>query len=452
MAGLTAAITASREAKTSDCSIVVLEASSTWGGRVQSDVRPDGYTLDRGFAVFIEEYPLAKQLLDYKALKLGRFLPGALVKVENEAKLARVADPLRDPGDIFNALFAPVGTLADKIDVLPLVLHVRTTSVEEIFEEPERDTLTELKDRWGFSNEIIDKFFRPFLEGIYLAPLEEQSSRMFSFVFKMFSEGYATLPEGGIGAVAQQLATNALDSGITLRASMSVASIIVEDKGTFIVETSDCKTRIRAKSVVLATDGHVAQKIISKVDGFEFLTEAEEQPQRKVGCLYYGFEKTAPVEEPILILNGSPERGTETYPINNVCFPSVVSKGYAPEGSGLCSVTVLGNAMEIFHGKEEELDKAVRKQLSAWFPDVETHILNDWKLLNIYSIGNAQPGQLNGPAPANVNGGRECSSFRGSKLPPGLFVCGDHMATATLNGALESGVNAGKAAARVVTK
>jgi phytoene dehydrogenase-like protein len=452
VAGLTAAITASRDAIASNSKIVVLEASSTWGGRVQSDVRPDGYVLDRGFAVFIEEYPLAKQLLDYEALKLGRFLPGALVKIQDETRLARVADPLRDPGDIFNALLAPIGTLEDKIDVVPLVLHVKSKTLEELFEEPERDTLTELKERWGFSNQIIDSFFRPFLEGIYLAPLEEQSSRMFSFVFKMFSDGYATLPEGGIGAVAQQLATTALDSGVALRSEMPVSNIIAEDKGTFIVETKDGKTRIRSNSVILATDGHIAQRIMSKVDGFEFLKDATEQPQRKVGCLYYGFDKTSPVEEPVLILNGVADRGTETNPANNVCFPSIVSKGYAPEGSNLCSVTVLGKAMEIFHGREEELDEAVRKQLSTWFPDIAKDILNDWKLLNIYSITNAQPGQFNGPAPANVNGGRNCSTFRGLLLPPGLFVCGDHMATATLNGALESGVNAGKAAAQAVNK
>lgn len=47
-----------------------------------------------------------------------------------------------------------------------------------------------------------------------------------------------------------------------------------------------------------------------------------------------------------------------------------------------------------------------------------------------------------------VHGGRPCTQFRGKDLPPGLTVCGDHVATATLNGALESGINAGKEAAK----
>ena len=33
----------------------------------------------------------------------------------------------------------------------------------------------------------------------------------------------------------------------------------------------------------------------------------------------------------------------------------------------------------------------------------------------------------------------------------GILVCGDHQATATLNGAVESGVNAGKDASMVVS-
>ena len=35
---------------------------------------------------------------------------------------------------------------------------------------------------------MIDRFFRPFYQGIYLAPLEKQSSRMFEFVFCMFAK------------------------------------------------------------------------------------------------------------------------------------------------------------------------------------------------------------------------------------------------------------------------
>ena len=42
------------------------------------------------------------------------------------------------------------------------------------------------------------------------------------------------------------------------------------------------------------------------------------QGQRSVGCVYYGFEGPAPVEEPILVLNGMKDANDD--PVNNICF------------------------------------------------------------------------------------------------------------------------------------
>jgi phytoene dehydrogenase-like protein len=445
VSGLTAAITAAQNSK--DAKIVLLESSPTVGGRVQSDVTDSGLVLDRGFAVFIEEYPFAKELLDYDNLQLKRFLPGALVKLSGSDELARVADPLRQPQDIFTALFAEIGSLSDKLKVLPLVFHVKATSIQALFEEPETDTLTALRDRWEFSEDMIDKFFKPFLEGIYLAPLQEQSSRMFLFVFKMFSEGSATLPAGGMGGVAKQLSAQARAAGVDLRTDYPVARIRKNRRKSGY--TVKCRRGdIHAQSVIVATDGPMAQTLLSSVKGLEGLAKEDEQVQRAVGCLYYSFAGSAPVEEPILILNGiGADRGNEKYPVNNVCFPSVVSPSYAPPGIGLCSVTILEGAMTLYEGRDGDLDAAVRNQLGTWFPDHKEAIRNQWKLERIYRIPHAQPTQLAGPLPANANGGRPCNIYRYARLPEGLFVCGDHVATATLNGALESGVNAGKAAA-----
>ena len=387
VSGLTAAITAADASKKRDSKIVLLEANARFGGRVMSDKTEDGYVLDEGFAVFIEAYPEAKKLFDYDDLKLKPFLPGALVKINDSYEFARVADPLREPTSILDALLAPIGNFNDKINVLYLVGNCRSKSVEELFEEPETDTKTALTERWGFSDDFISGFFKPFLEGIYLAPLSEQSSRMFSFVFKMFSEGCAMLPEGGMGKVAEQLVQKAQDAGVDLRPNMHVSRVKTRKDGSLIVECADEKKRFKAKSVIVAADGKMAQRILSHVDGFESLANILEQPQRSVGCLYYSFEGPAPVEEPILILNGiGGESGSEDYPVNNVCFPSVVNKGYAPEGHSLCSVTILGKAMEAFKGRPGDLDKAVRRQLGTWFQERASDIKEKWELKKIYFV------------------------------------------------------------------
>ncbi len=61
------------------------------------------------------------------------------------------------------------------------------TTLKKLFEKPETTTEKALQDQ-GFSKEMIDSFFRPFLGGIFLDSSLRTSSRMFDFVFKMFSK------------------------------------------------------------------------------------------------------------------------------------------------------------------------------------------------------------------------------------------------------------------------
>ena len=175
MSGLSAAITAASALQnqlTTDPNIVLLEAQSTLGGRVQSDTTPDGYILDRGFAVFIENYPTVKEFMDYDSLDLKPFIAGAVVKLNDHNDLkqtggegdklqgnkslsslprfARVVDPLRHPRGLLSTVFTPIGVFKDKICLLPFYLHIIRTSIPEFFEEAEMDTLSCLKNAGGF--------------------------------------------------------------------------------------------------------------------------------------------------------------------------------------------------------------------------------------------------------------------------------------------------------------
>ena len=465
VSGLAAAITAAENAKQQlsgsndqPRSIILLESESTIGGRVRSDYTPDGFTLDRGFAVFIEEYPSSKKLLDYDALELAQFLPGARVKLPERETLALVSDPLRRRRDIFKAIVSPVGTALDKIRLLPLFYTVVSQSIEELFSMEETDTLTCLKNRYKFSDEFISSFFAPFLEGIYLTPLEKQSSRMFHFVFQMFTLGSAALPVGGLQAVSNQLGEKAIKLGVDVyvdSVALSIKPLGGDCAHEFLVEVGSkesVKYVVHAKSVVIATDGKVARNLLQDIEGLDQMKSLAEISQRMVGCIYYGFQSPAPLEEPILILNGEggKRRNTKHSPINNVCFPSVVQKkGYAPDGYELCCVSILENALKEHSGDHASLDVSVRKQLSTWFPNYANDIMDQsiWVQKGLYVINNAQPAHYNEIECANVHGGRDCSTIQGFPLPHGIFVCGDHMATSTFNGALESGVNAGNAAA-----
>jgi protoporphyrinogen oxidase len=71
---------------------------------------------------------------------------------------------------------------------------------------------------------MIDDFFTPFFSGIFLENKLETSSRMFEFVYKMFGEGHATLPKGGIEEIPKQLLNKLKNT--TFKYKTQVSSVI----------------------------------------------------------------------------------------------------------------------------------------------------------------------------------------------------------------------------------
>lgn len=137
ISGLSASIGAAQKMKENGevGKIVLLEKQESLGGRVKSDY-VDGYILDRGFAVFIEEYPMAKELLDYEELNLKKFWPGAKI-FTGSGPLKTVVDPLRVPSGLFQTLFTPIGTMRDKMRFIPLFYNIFTKSIDDFFVEEE---------------------------------------------------------------------------------------------------------------------------------------------------------------------------------------------------------------------------------------------------------------------------------------------------------------------------
>lgn len=380
---------------------LLLEASDVIGGRVRTD-DVDGFLLDRGFQVLLTAYPEARDLLDYGSLDLHSFYSGALVRFGG--KFVRVTDPWRDPAVSLMTLFAPIGTFLDKLRIALLRQSVCSGSVDSLFTRPDTTTLGALRTA-GFSDEILDRFFRPFFGGVFLDANLGTSNRMFQFVFRMFSEGTAALPARGMQAIPGQLATS-LPPG-SIRTQTRVTRI----EGTGV--TLETGERIGGSAVVLATDGFEAARLIPDVPSPRF---------HSVTCLYFGVDHPL-VSAPILVLNG-----TGKGPINNLCFPNAIAPSYAPPNKTLVSVTVLGDPPD----PDDMLEKSVRSQLSDWFGPTA----GDWRHLRTYRIPRALPAE---PPPLPP------PTERDVRLWPGLYVCGDYRATASINGALFSGWRTGEA-------
>jgi len=334
-AGL-AGLSCARELKAHGVESVLLEAADHVGGRVYTDEH-EGFLLDRGFQVMLTAYPECRRLLDYESLHLKKFYPGALVRFGG--KCHRMADPWRHPAEAAASLASPIGTFMDKMRVSSLRTSVTQATIADLFKRPELSTMQALKN-YRFSANLIDRFFRPFLGGIFLERELETSSRVFEFIFKMFSEGDTALPATGMRAIPLQMG-HELDVRLHTRV-----------------------TELPEGPVVLAVDEPEAARILG----------GETPPAGKsVDCLYYAAE-VAPVTEPILILNGEC-----TGPVNNCCVVSAVASGYAPVGASLISVSVLKSAPEA----------AVRTQLAEWFGPAVMR----WQHLRTYTIAYAQPVQ-----------------------------------------------------------
>lgn len=399
-AGL-AGLACARRLQQAGVSFQILEASDGVGGRVRTDT-VEGFLLDRGFQVLLTAYPEAQAVLDYGALRLHAFAPGALVRYHG--RFYHLGDPWRDPGSLWPTLLAPVPSWADYWRLMRLRRELLRRTVEDIFAAPETTVLAALRRR-GFSRRLIDYFFRPWIGGAMLDTTLSGSSRMFEFLFRLFSLGDAAVPAGGMGAIPAQLAA-ALPAG-SVRLETRVEAV---EKGAVRLAAGG---RLTARAVVVAAEAGEARRLL-KVDG--------DIGWRSVWCLYFS-SREAPIDEPLLVLGGG-GRG----PITTLAVMSHVAPGYAPEGQHLISISVVGYDLR----DAGSLVSAVRAQARRWFGPMA----EEWRPLRHYHIEHALPAvqPLEPSAPPEI--------------APGIYVCGDWRATASINGALESGRRAAEAVLR----
>lgn len=249
---------------------------------------------------------------------------------------------------------------------------------------PERSTYEHLRAH-GVSDTAIDRFVRPFLTGVFLDPELATSSRFFSAVWRSFAFGTQALPTTGMGAMAQQLADR-LPPG-SLHLGSRAAGLPT------------------ARAVVVATDPATAADLIGlPAPAF-----------RSVTTLYHLADR-APRPEAAIVLDGE-----RSGPVTNTVVLTNAAPTYAP-GRVLVSSSVVGTAAT---------EAQVRSHLARLY-DVSTAA---WQHVSTYVLPQALPsmapplGTLRKPVRAR----------------DGVYVCGDHRDTASIQGALVSGRRAATA-------
>lgn len=400
MAGLTCAV----YLKQAGISAVVLEAGDGVGGRVRTDTL-QGFQLDRGFQILLTAYPEAQRLLDYSALRLKPFRSGALIR--NQTDWITLRNPQEEPLAVFQAIGAAIGSFDDKIRLVELMRRTKELPLNELFRQPATATLPFLRE-YGFSDQIIERFFRPFFGGVFLEDALTTSSNFFEFCFRMFAEGGAAIPADGIGAIPAQLANRLSDGQVRLNCPVKRLA-----GHTVYLENGETLT---AGALVLAVDATQAAALLGE-------PAPSEQAFNHTTCTYFsasadGLSALLP-EQKLLLLNTH-----RSSAIHNVAIISDVAPTYAPTGQALISVST--QSLEVIN--EQTLTAQIRQELTGWFGQR----VQEWKHLKTYHIPHALPAYSVDVAGQDVY-------RKPLNLGQHLYQCGDHTTYPSLNATMQSG-------------
>jgi protoporphyrinogen oxidase len=377
---------------------IVIEASDRVGGRVKTDII-DGFHLDHGFQVLLEAYPQAKKYLNYKALELQKLIPGAVIYKNAETSL--IGDPLRDFSLFVPTLASNVGSVKDKLAIFKLNLALKNKSLEAIFDSEQLSTLQYLKAK-GFSDRIIQNFFKPFFTGIFLENELRTSSAMFEFTYKMFGEGLAVIPKHGIQAIPNQLKSQLTKTVFRFNTKVKTVDevrIVLED-GSVI--TSDI--------IVIATDA-------SKILGIE-------KPIAWKACdtLYFEVEQNT-LKKPIIGLLADNDAL-----INNIFYTTSIANKNTSKAEVL-SVTIVKN-----HNLDEtDLINKVKTELKN-----NCGIITK-RFIKRYTIKKALPDL------EHVDYSGNEAKFKFSDT---IYLAGD----TRLNGSLNAAMTSGEAVAKLIAE
>jgi hypothetical protein len=312
----------------------ILEASTSIGGRVQTD-EINGYRFDRGFQLVNAQYPEVEALNILGKLDF-QFAPRA-VDIALDSSVVRLGDPRRY---FFSAFRSQSGSLREKISFLKYLLSNSThgSNVE-----------SELVA--AGCNNLYTRVLKPFLTGVFLTQPSRVDSVSGREIIKSFISGAPGLPARGAGELSQVLAREIgkVETGVQVNAITGL-------------ELTTSKGAIQARAIIVATDQTTAAQLL----------EIEEVGDSVSCTTWYhstqdGFECDATLRVD----------GLARGPIVNSIAISKLLPLSAPADRTLFSSTSLGHASE----------SEIRRHLSLmWGVDTA-----GWELVAKYDIKNALP-------------------------------------------------------------
>ena len=390
----------------------VVEASDGVGGRVRSD-RFDGFTVDRGFQLLNPAYPAVRARVDVGALDLRPLLPG--VAVRRDAGLALLADPRRAP-----RLLGPT-LRSGYVRPLELVALARWAapalgSARRLVDGPD-ETLARSLDRTRVDGAIRREVLAPFLAGVLAEDDGTTSAAFARLLVRMFLLGTPGVPAGGMAQLPAQLARDLPD--VVLGTRVETVERTGGEGGASAVRVRTDDGTVEARAVVVATDAVTAEALVGV-----------RAPAMKGLATHWYATDEAPRADAAIVVDGRRQGGHRPGPVVNAAVMSNAAPSYAPPGQHLVQVTCL---LDAGPAADPPAEPDVRRQAGEMF-GVST---STWREIARHLVPGALPAQ---PAPLVAR--------QEVDLGGGVFVCGDHRDTASLQGALVSGARTADAVRR----
>ncbi|WP_053712033.1 NAD(P)/FAD-dependent oxidoreductase [Streptomyces sp. NRRL B-3648] len=413
-----AGLSAAHRLTSAGITTAVLEAAPCVGGRMSTE-KVDGFRLDRIGQLLSTSYPELGLIPGLDALTLRRFAPGVLL--HHDGRTQRAGEPAaagsargaRGALHVVRALAsaprgtaatpgAPVGGAVDQARLGAALGRIAATPVERLLARPEMPAAQALAQR-GVPARTVDGFLRPLLAALLCDPGLTTSSRCADLALHAFASGRLCVPEGGAEMLPELLA-RALPPG-TVHTGVRVTSV-----ATTSVATAE-HGEVRCRAVLLATDARAAAELLPglRVPDFHPVTVVHHTADDPAAAFPTGSS---------LLLDA--DRGG---PVAHTAVLSNVDPSRAPAGRVLISSTVLGSP-------PEGVDTAVRIHLSRLYGTSTRR----WETLAVHHTPEAVPAMR---PPHDLR--------RPVRLLAGLYVCGDHRDTSTVQGALHSAHRAASA-------
>ncbi|MCU1672872.1 MAG: hypothetical protein JWN77_985 [Frankiales bacterium] len=297
-------------------------------------------------------------------------------------RLHRVGDPRRLPTWTPSTVRAPIGSLKDKAALAAVAAQKVLGSSDRLLSAPETTAYESLRRR-RISDTAIDRFVRPFLSGVFLEDELATSSRFLDLVLRSFGRGIQCVPAAGMGAIPRQLA-----EGLDVRLNSPVERLPT------------------GAVVVVATAAPAAAALLPGLV----------VPRMNGVTTHYFLAPEPPVAERAIVLDAE-----RSGPLANTVVLTNAAPSYAPGRVLVSASVVTGDAAE----------PTVRAHLARVY-GVDTAA---WEHVRRYDVREGVPDMR--PPMGDFR--------RAVRLDRGLYVCGDHRDSGSIQGALVSGRRAATA-------